>query len=668
MIVITSLTWFPFPIWFILSPEGLGVINDVVAIQLGWAVLNIISKFSFVIHLQMSKNRHCKTLDATRELYGVQDTKDIPKNLQEVEDVDGEQDEKLKTLISETMVSLGMSAHAARFQKLMMENGVVSTDILERLTEDRAIDLNLPWSLCDAVQKRWRSEKMSMGQDGDEAHEKQDPFKKLLEEGKQRGKKPQLDGDVLQQLMGQAIPGTLTPPLAGLSMAAGFIQDGERRFENLEACLAQLMQQQQQMMYTMQTVADKVEKFDGAQEAICQRMDFSQQAQMQTLNSSQVLLHKVDSSQEAMTQKVTAQKHLLENLKEGQEKIYETISGANDANREALVDSVDKNSKALLTKLDSSQQLLLKNQSSSYALISQVHKSQEVMSSKADSHHDSSTRRFTEAQNAMEKKISTLAQDVAQSCEATTSQIKHMFLDEMKGVHYENSNSSETLQTGLAVQEERISDIRRQNMMIMDMLTTTQERVADSADTISSFTRASYQQDPGAKLEVELRGVISSEIGKLQRELCLAMGLTSPDDYGDNEYTFSGTPTTGKTSMLAAAAERIEQAVLRMDSKGPGGLASESSNLEEVVRRELSVVAMALAQQQRESAEQQLEQVGHTVRHELRETSGSLQSKVEQFEGALESSMDRFEKGVDKVLGGGDESKESRRKQRADRG
>ena len=43
----------------------------------------------------------------------------------------------------------------------------------------------------------------------------------------------------------------------------------------------------------LQGVAQKVENFDHAQEAICQRLDFAQQAQLQTLNSSQVMLHKV---------------------------------------------------------------------------------------------------------------------------------------------------------------------------------------------------------------------------------------------------------------------------------------------------------------------------------------------------------------------------------------
>eukprot|EP00441_Pelagodinium_beii_P010030 CAMPEP_0197705884 /NCGR_PEP_ID=MMETSP1338-20131121/126667_1 /TAXON_ID=43686 ORGANISM="Pelagodinium beii, Strain RCC1491" /NCGR_SAMPLE_ID=MMETSP1338 /ASSEMBLY_ACC=CAM_ASM_000754 /LENGTH=920 /DNA_ID=CAMNT_0043289793 /DNA_START=12 /DNA_END=2771 /DNA_ORIENTATION=- len=639
MVVITILTWFPFPLWFLTSPEGLGLVTDVTVIQLGWSVLNIVSKFSFVLHLQLAKTRYCKTLDATRELYGVNELKDIPQGTEKpvMEDIvdEDDQDKKMKTLISETMVSLNMSSHTSRFQKLMTDNGVVSTDILERLTEDRAIDLSLPWSLCEAVQKRWRAEKMSMGQDGSAAHQKEDPFKKLLEEGKQRGKKPQIDADVIQQFLGQAIvPGVNTPPIA-----SGLMLNGESRLNSLESSLAQLLQQQQQMMYTMQAVADKVEKFDVSQEAICQRMDFAQQAQMQSLNSSQVLLHKVDSSQEMVMQKMTSQKKLLEQMKEGQESIYETVSGATDANREALVDSVDKSSKALLTKLDSSQQQLLKNQSSTFDLLGQVHKSQEMMSSKADSNHEVLTRRAVEAHSSMEKKMSTLAHDVSQMCEASAKQIKTAIQAEMQGMHHQNSNSAENFQTGLATQEERVSDIRRQNMMIMDMLTSTQERVTQSAESISSFTRTTYGQDIGAKLEVELRGVISSEIGKLQHDLYQAMGLASPYDDADAVGVASGARAGGMASVLSAAVERIEQAATRMDPSGNG-------NLEEVMRRELSAVAMALAQQQRESAEQQLESVGQAIR----DSSGSLQSQVKQFEGVLESSMERFEKGVDKVI------------------
>mmetsp|Transcript_83472 Transcript_83472/g.147507 ORF Transcript_83472/g.147507 Transcript_83472/m.147507 type:complete len:858 (+) Transcript_83472:59-2632(+) len=658
MVVITILTWFPFPLWFLTSPEGLGLVTDVTVIQLGWSVLNIVSKFSFVLHLQLAKTRYCKTLDATRELYGVNELKDIPQGTEKpvMEDIvdEDDQDKKMKTLISETMVSLNMSSHTSRFQKLMIENGVVTTDILERLTEDRAIDLNLPWSLCEAVQKRWRHEKMALGQDGSDAGYKKDPFKELLEEGKNRNKKPQVDVEAI--LLAQSgHPGTATPPLY-----TGTVQDGERRMTDLENNMAQLLQQQQQMMYTMQMVADKVERVDVSQEAICQRMDFAQQAQMQSLNSSQVLLHKVDSSQEEVLQKMKGQKELLQLLKGGQDGLLGSVSGASDANREALVDSVEKTFMALLTKLDSSQQKVMKNQSNAFDLLGQVCKSQETMSSKMESNHDSLNRRHAEAQSSMEKNMVTLAQDVSQMCEHSATQMKKTVIEELQGMYQQNSRSSDSVQTGFATQNEQVSDIRRQNMMIMDLLTSTQESVAHSAETISSFTRTSFQDDPSAKLSVEIKGVISSEMVKLQRDLHQAMGIASPDGYGDDDY-LSGTGATAKTG-ISSVAERIEQALASM-----GG--GDTSNLEEMLRRELSAMAMAMAQQQRESAEQQMEHVGQTVRSELRETSGSLQSRVEQFEGALESSMTRFEKGVEKVISSGDPSeKDNRRKQRADRG
>ena len=53
MIVITSLTWFPFPIWFAISPEGLGYIDNILIIQMGWAFLNILAKFTFIFYLDM---------------------------------------------------------------------------------------------------------------------------------------------------------------------------------------------------------------------------------------------------------------------------------------------------------------------------------------------------------------------------------------------------------------------------------------------------------------------------------------------------------------------------------------------------------------------------------------------------------------------------------------
>ena len=63
------------------------------------------------------------------------------------------------------MVTLGMSAHTDRLLRLMVENGVTNTAVLERLNAERCMEINLPWALVDAAQRRWVNEKMNMGQE-----------------------------------------------------------------------------------------------------------------------------------------------------------------------------------------------------------------------------------------------------------------------------------------------------------------------------------------------------------------------------------------------------------------------------------------------------------------------------------------------------------------------
>merc|ERR1711924_271258 len=41
-------TWIPFPMWYFLSPEGLGVVTENIELQLGWAFLNVTAKGTFV--------------------------------------------------------------------------------------------------------------------------------------------------------------------------------------------------------------------------------------------------------------------------------------------------------------------------------------------------------------------------------------------------------------------------------------------------------------------------------------------------------------------------------------------------------------------------------------------------------------------------------------------
>merc|ERR1719326_2069775 len=49
--VVIALTWFPFPVWYALSPEGFNIIKDEPAMKVAVAFLNLFSKGSFIMYL-----------------------------------------------------------------------------------------------------------------------------------------------------------------------------------------------------------------------------------------------------------------------------------------------------------------------------------------------------------------------------------------------------------------------------------------------------------------------------------------------------------------------------------------------------------------------------------------------------------------------------------------
>ncbi|CAE8707224.1 unnamed protein product [Polarella glacialis] len=697
--VIVIVTWGPFPMWFILSPEGVGVIQDIQVIQLGWAILNVVSKFGYICHLQYVKTKYCRKLEATRELYAIDplavegapaaEGGKLAKG--DLEDRVGDQpgDEmQIQTLIKETMVSLGLTSHCERFLKLMLDAGITSTDILERVTQDRAHDLNLPWSLVDAVSKRWKSEKMELGQDqGGLIME--DPFKKMLAEGKARHAakvSPNTNfGNVpdMSNFYAPALPGSYTPPVA--PNFAAVMSDS--RAGAMEEQMAVMMDKLDSMANLIQSVNQKVE---FSQEALSQRMDFSQVSLLQSVNSSQMLLHKLDSSQETVMQQVASQKDVLQKVSNVQDKLLDTITGSSDSAKQDLLTTVANSSDALLKKLDASQELLMKKQGESLTVMTEVRQSQQHIASKMDSNQELTARYTVEAESRLDSKLNGVTAELTNVCKMSANDLSTVLHKDMSTVARQNEATIEVLEKGMAGQEERMADVRRQSMMVMDMLTTTQERVMGSADTIESFARSELHQptqsDQSAMFEVQIRGILSSEMGRLQKSL--QETLLGSEDV-DEAHSSVGQP--GVKNLLGSMVERLEAASRRLEESACSesgatsvkGGSLTTKEVEEVVRSEMAAMALALAQQQRDLAEENAgkvaSEVGSTVRGELLETNKQLQSierKVDEFEGTIEQSMGRFEQRVEKVVAssagqpGADGShKEPRRKSNtADRG
>mmetsp|Transcript_43840 Transcript_43840/g.78745 ORF Transcript_43840/g.78745 Transcript_43840/m.78745 type:complete len:266 (-) Transcript_43840:69-866(-) len=197
-----------------------------------------------------------------------------------------------------------------------------------------------------------------------------------------------------------------------------------------------------------------------------------------------------------------------------------------------------------------------------------------------------------------------------------------------------------------AVQEERMSDVRRQNMMIMDMLSNAQESMHTSAESLQSFTRSEIMRDSATNMEMQLREVIIGQMTRMQEALL-----------GEGEDGGRGGSFKAAVNRMV---DRLEEASTRLEvASAPNSAAAMqgSAEMEELIRREMAAVAMALSQQSREAAQESLMQVEQTVRMELLplkdatvSATGVMNAKMAELNSSMSNSMSRFEDGVEKVL------------------
>eukprot|EP00913_Durusdinium_trenchii_P010426 g9774.t1 len=216
-----------------------------------------------------------------------------------------------------------------------------------------------------------------------------------------------------------------------------------------------------------------------------------------------------------------------------------------------------------------------------------------------------------------------------------------------------------------AVQEERMADVRRQNMMIMDMLTNAQEtmhtirnfacirpnptvRLAVFLET-SPDDHQEIMRDSATNMEMQLREVIVKQMGKMQETAAEAL-LGGDEDEGKG---------TNLKSAVTAMVERLEDCAQRLElATATGAQGGGSAEMEDLIRRELGAVALALSQQQRDTAQESMVQVGETVRGELStfkeaqvgQVSEVVTVKLSEFSDKFSENIQRIESGVDKVL------------------
>ncbi|CAE7471822.1 CLIP3 [Symbiodinium sp. KB8] len=647
------LTWFPFPMWFSLSVEGFGVITDGFIIEMGWVVLNIVSKFVFIIWLQRMKMVHQRKVESTRELYGLSASDDMTEgdlkqkaisvgthggvkaeNYGLGQGEEAESEVKLAELVAETMVTLGMSSHTDRMLRLMVDNGVTNTAVLERLNQERCMELNLPWALIDATQRRWTAEKMNMGQDQGGSIEKEDPFKKLLDANKER-----VTGKNLINALPN-MPGMLTPPLAG-----GMVMDiGGMEDQILSAVNRALVPVQDMIMSRMQVLEENLQRqLETSQEALSQRMDFSQISLLQTVNACQVLLQKLDSSQETVMQKMDTQKAVVDQMVNSYSGLVKNIDGASDSTKRALLDTVNSSSDVLLQKLDATQQDLLKQSQDSHSVLQTVAQTQTTLAKKVDTGNEFTQKRLVEMESCIERKVDALGAAVAEGQAATSEKIIQASRADLAALASQGNAMLDATEKSAAQQEQRMTDVRRQNLMILDLLTNAQQAMQGSAESLENFTRSEIMRDSAANMETQIRDVIMQQMSKLQD------AFLGGDDEGDGNSFKAAV-----TSMVM----KLEESAARLETAStPAEDGEKQADMLNNMRQELAALAAALAQQQQEASQQSMLQVSEALRAELlplkdsqTEVTGVLTEKVAELQDSVAQNLAKFEMGMDKVL------------------
>eukprot|EP00930_Biecheleria_cincta_P037908 TRINITY_DN26056_c0_g1_i1.p1 TRINITY_DN26056_c0_g1~~TRINITY_DN26056_c0_g1_i1.p1 ORF type:complete len:597 (-),score=138.86 TRINITY_DN26056_c0_g1_i1:81-1871(-) len=143
-------TWIPFPFWYLLTPEGFNVIQDVVTIEVGWVILNITSKFSFIILVHKMYRKYLAEQEELRAAFDEDKHKKDFKSLSSSR----QDDVSLKELARETLRFLGLEHRLELFLKRLTLAQVQTSTALAETDEMFCKERSIPWELARACQLR----------------------------------------------------------------------------------------------------------------------------------------------------------------------------------------------------------------------------------------------------------------------------------------------------------------------------------------------------------------------------------------------------------------------------------------------------------------------------------------------------------------------------------
>jgi hypothetical protein len=186
LVVIILVTWFPFPIWYALSPEGFGIINNAAGMKVVVSFLNVLSKGAFMMYVARIRTDHI-TRQRTLVAIGYvgderEDMRDDENGLPAMDASRKKMDQldKITSMhIKDVLASMGRSKDYDWVVELMISNLITGSDDILTMTPDYCQEIGLPWGFIQACKSKIRSHKIqgdswSVHRKVDDTNEKSD--------------------------------------------------------------------------------------------------------------------------------------------------------------------------------------------------------------------------------------------------------------------------------------------------------------------------------------------------------------------------------------------------------------------------------------------------------------------------------------------------------------
>jgi bacteriorhodopsin len=163
IVVVIASTWFPFPIWYALSPEGFNIIQDEAGMKVAVAFLNVFSKGAFIMYLARIRTDH-NTRQATMLSVGYMTEANKGSALEDLEGADDKMSlDKITTmLIKEVLESMGRGKDHEQVIEILQAHLITSNDDILALTKEYCTEIGLPWGLMLALKSKIRSYRVQL--------------------------------------------------------------------------------------------------------------------------------------------------------------------------------------------------------------------------------------------------------------------------------------------------------------------------------------------------------------------------------------------------------------------------------------------------------------------------------------------------------------------------